>query len=364
MYTYKKVRFCLPWNLIFSFCLFACSEHADKPEALTIIWVNEKPTGIFVPHQIVSTFSGDSVEHLLHFHLAGNKTVILGEYKITDDGIEFVPAIPLTQGLKYDAYWANKLIGELSIPFAAGDAPSVLAVYPSPDTLPENLLKFYIKFSKPMQEGDALDHVRLIRNNRDTLSSVFLDLEPGLWNKDATMLTLWLDPGRIKRGLQPNQLLGPPLQKDEHYQLLIKKNWQDARGVLLQQEYQKKFYTGIRDSISPDPNSWTIEVPAAGEPGEVTIYFHEPLDFVLLTNTMRIIDENAKNIEGVFHVKDSEKAIGFIPQTKWRPGHYTLEIEPRLEDLSGNNLNHLFDTDLDQMQTTPKTVIKRSFRVR
>jgi len=133
---------------------------------------------------------------------------------------------------------------------------------------------------------------------------------------------------------------------------------------LLKKEYQKNFYTGIRDSISPDPSSWTIETPRAGEPGEVNIYFHESLDFALLTNTMRIKDENANNIDGVFQVKDSEKALGFIPHNKWRPGSYTLEIEPRLEDVSGNNLNHLFDADLNQKQPAPKTVFKRSFQVR
>ena len=228
----------------------------------------------------------------------------------------------------------------------------------------KTLLKFYIQFSRPMREGDALDHIRMIRNNRDTLSSVFLDLEPELWNNDATMLTLWLDPGRIKRGLQPNQVLGPPLHKDGHYQLMIEKNWQDERGVVLKEEYQKNFYTGIRDSTSPDPNSWTIETPGAGHSDAVNIDFHEPLDFVLLTNTMRIIDENANKIEGVFQVMDSEKGLSFIPDTKWQPGSYTLEIEPRLEDVCGNNLNHLFDSDLHQQQPAPKALFKRTFRVR
>jgi hypothetical protein len=362
--TYKKIRFYLKWSLIFSFCLFSCTERADKNAALTIIWVNEKPTGIFIPRQIVSSFPEDSIEQLLHVHLAGNKTVMLGAYKINDDGFEFIPVIPFTQGSKYEVYCANKLIGELSVPFAAGDAPAVLTVYPSTDTLPENLLKFYIQFSRPMREGDALDHIRLIRNVRDTLSSVFLDLEPELWNNEGTMLTLWLDPGRIKRGLQPNELLGPPLRKGEHYHLLIEKNWQDARGVLLKQEYQKNFYTGVRDSISPDPNDWAIETPPAGAADELNIYFLEPLDYVLLRNTLRIADENAKNIKGIFRVKDSEMALGFIPDSKWQAGLYTLEIEPRLEDVSGNNLNHLFDADLYQKQPAPKSVFKRSFRVR
>ena len=282
---------------------------------------------------------------------------MLGEHNILDSGIQFLPAIPLTPGLKYEVYWADKLIGELSVPIDDDDATTVLAVYPGADTLPENLLKFYIRFSKPMQQGEALDHIRLIRNNRDTLSSVFLDLQPELWNNEGTILTLWLDPGRIKRGLQPNKLLGPPLHQDEHYKLLIEHQWQDARGVLLKQDYGKDFYTGIRDSISPDPNTWIIEEPSAGSDKSLLIYFHEPLDYVLLNNTMRIVDEKANEVKGVFHVNNDERTVIFVPEGGWKRGAYHLEIEPRLEDLAGNNLNHLFDTDLDQKQSTPKSCL-------
>ena len=37
------------------------------------------------------------------------------------------------------------------------------------------------------------------------MKSIFLELENELWNPEHTQLTLWLDPGRIKRDLIPNQ---------------------------------------------------------------------------------------------------------------------------------------------------------------
>ena len=83
-----------------------------------------------------------------------------------------------------------------------------MAIYPTQDTVPENLLKIYLQFSKPMREGQALRHIELLKNNRDTLPGVFLDLQPELWNVDRTTLTVWLDPGRIKRDLQPNGPIG------------------------------------------------------------------------------------------------------------------------------------------------------------
>ena len=43
-------------------------------------------------------------------------------------------------------------------------------------------------------------------------AGTFLDLQPELWNAEGTVLTLWLDPGRIKRDLIPNKELGIPLK--------------------------------------------------------------------------------------------------------------------------------------------------------
>ena len=63
-----------------------------------------------------------------------------------------------------------------------------------------------------MQEGQALENITVIKNGKDTIPSIFLDLQPELWNKERTILTLWLDPGRIKRDLQPNKKLGLPLE--------------------------------------------------------------------------------------------------------------------------------------------------------
>jgi len=358
----KKVRFFLKWNLIFSFCFASCTDHGEKKEGITIIWSNGNAEGIFVPQKLLSAGSTDSVAQLLHVHLARNKTPILGEYREREKGIEFHPVIAFTPGLNYQVYWTTTLIGEFAVPFS-NDAPSVLAVYPGSDTVPENLLKFYIRFSKPMQQGEALDHIRLIKNSQDTLSSVFLDLQPELWNSEGDMLTLWLDPGRIKRGLQPNKLLGPPLNQHEHYTLLIQPNWRDANGVSLNRSYQKNFYTSIRDSISPDPGNWSIQGPTAGSGQGIRIIFPESLDYILLGNTMRIVDEGNNEVRGVFHVSNYETVLTFVPGEEWKPGSYVLEIEPRLEDLAGNNLNHLFDTDLDRKQPAPKTVFRKSFRV-
>lgn len=260
---------------------------------------------------------------------------------------------------------SNKLLSEIEIPSGnILNAPEVISVYPSSDTLPLNLLKTYITFSKPMQEGRALENIAVIKNGKDTIPSIFLDLQPELWNKERTVLTLWLDPGRVKRDLQPNKKLGSPLEQGASYQIVIKQDWRDAEGVSLSYTYHKEFVVGFRDSLSPDPNTWRIDTPKAGSKQSLKIELNEPLDYVLLKNAIRVIDNKGNVLNGVIETKGGETIFHFTPSAAWSAGDYTFEIQSRLEDLAGNNLNRLFDKDLTKKSTgVQKEIYKRSFHI-
>ena len=360
----KKTGFCILWSLVFYFLVAGCTEKKNS-DSVSIQWEGEKAVGIIVPQKFLSSVSKDSVNDLLHIHLAKSDLPVIGDYFFEDGKVIFKPMIALTRGLKYNVYVRNELIDEIEIEVVNSTAaPEVVAVYPALDTLPENLLKFYITFSKPMQEGDALNHIHLIKDGHDTLSSVFLDLQQELWNSERTMLTLWLDPGRIKRGLQPNKLLGPPLNKGSHYQLAIDNDWQDAEGILLKGNFTKNFFTGPRDSLSPDVQVWTVDAPKAETKEHLMISFHESLDHVLAENTISIADANGIEVKGTLRVNDYGSVIYFLPGIKWKPGIYDLQIESRLEDLAGNNLDRLFDTDLTQQQDSPKKILTKQFEIR
>lgn len=362
----NKIRFCILCSLVFSFFLNSCSEHIEKKNSISIEWKENKAIGIFIPRNLLTSIPEDSIDKFLYINLPKSNSSILGEYKKTDDGIIFRPLLPFTRGLKYEVYLQNKLLGEIQIPTDdLSNAPVVLSIYPTADTLPENLLKIYIQFSKPMQEGEALKHVMLIKTPNDSLSSVFLDLQPELWNNERTILTLWLDPGRIKRDLQPNRELGPPLVQGAKYQLLIQNDWQDANGTELTNTYRKEFFTGVRDSISPDPAKWDIEIPEAGSKRTLKIYLHESLDYILLKNAVSILDNNGHALPGVIDLSAKESILYFTPSAAWKPGNYTIEIESRLEDLAGNNLNRLFDNDLAKKgQAHEQKVFKNQFHIR
>ena len=86
--------------------------------------------------------------------------------------------------------------------------PSVLMIYPSTDVLPANLLKFYLQFSRPMRETDAIfDHIRIIDDQGNVIEDPWR--RAPLWSNDGTRLTLLIHPGRIKTGVNLNLDLGP-----------------------------------------------------------------------------------------------------------------------------------------------------------
>jgi len=332
---------------------------------VAIEWEGKQPRGIRIPLKLLPGISYDSVGQLVHIQLPNTKTPILGEYSIMEDALLFRPVIAFTRGLKYEVRISDKLLSEIEIPLDSTlTVPEVGCIFPTSDTVPLNLLKIYILFSKPMQEGQSLDKIKVIRNRLDTIPSVFLDLQPELWNKQRTILTLWLDPGRIKRDLQPNKAMGSPLQQGASYQILIRKDWRDVEGVPLANDYRQNFVVGLRDSLSPATESWKIHTPKPATTQPLKIELQESLDYVLLKNAVRIHDDKRNVINGDIEIGTEEKILVFIPSVAWNAGKYWVEVESRLEDLAGNNLNRLFDKDLSKPgKGEQKQVYKRSFHV-
>ena len=345
--------------------LFISCQRSEKTD-LTIQWQGQRATGLLIPNQLVNSVSDDSLRQLLTVRLTNQTTAILGAYHGSDSGIVFEPLVPFTRGLRYNVWLRNKLLGEIIIAQGSSQKPVLLAIYPTQDSLPDNLLKIYLHFSRPMREGQSQKYVSMLKNGKDTLPGVFLDLQPELWNPSRTTLTLWLDPGRIKRDLQPNQRLGAPLQVGAHYQFVVSANWPDQQGASLGQSTTKSFLTVQRDSLSPNPAHWHIHPPQTGSLQPLILSFNEPLDYSLLTETIRVLDTAGKPVMGSWRVGMNEKQSDFKPDKPWQTGQFRLRIESRLEDLAGNNLNRPFDRDItrNQSPTPPKSFVERPFWVR
>ena len=338
-------------NLLF-FVLLTAVSCRFEPNNPKIIWKEGKAAAVYIPEKIFSGIAPDSVSIYVKIRLAykDNVTDILGDYKV-DNGLLFTPLISFTQGTDYEIRVLGKMAGQFRIPVAdTTDVPILTNCYPKQDTVPENLLKIYLQFSHPMREGQSDKYIKLVKNGTDTVHDVFLSLQPELWNEDRTVLTVWLDPGRIKRALQPNLKLGNPLQKNEAYQLIVSGQWQDTQGRSLQKDFTKKWIVGIRDSLSPDPEQWKIAFPKALTREPLVLSFGEALDHYLLLETMHIITKEGILLKGKFEPDENDRSCRFIPAEEWAAGNYVLIIASRLEDLAGNNLNRPFDRDITKTQ--------------
>ena len=194
-----------------------------------------------------------------HYHgssvcirLKGSATCVAGKYSVEHSSIIFVPNWKFTIGLTYQISYEDRVLGEFTINNPDIKRTRVRAIYPTADHLPENILKMYIQFSSPMSEGKAYEHLILTTTARDTVVRPFLELQPELWNEDRTLLTLWLDPGRVKRDLLPNQILGQPIEKGNDYVLSIDSAWLDANGLPIVESFSKSFSAVDADRTKPD----------------------------------------------------------------------------------------------------------------
>lgn len=117
--------------------------------------------------------------------LKGSKTPVLGTFKMQEGNLIFNPVIPFTRNSSYEIFEKSKLIKKFNTGASLkANIPAVQNIYPTTDTVPENLLKMYFVFSEPMQEvGNILDYIMVTNKTENIQEEVFLELESELWNK-------------------------------------------------------------------------------------------------------------------------------------------------------------------------------------
>lgn len=283
---------------------------------------------------------------------------LLGSYRVIKDALRFEPRFPLAAGVSYRVEFhpailpghtgsnAQPIVKVLTRPRHKPAAPAVVAhVYPSSDELPENQLKFYLHFSASMSRGDSYEHIRLLRADGRADERAFLELPQELWDRDGKRFTLFLDPGRIKRGLKPREDLGPVLEAGKRYTLVIDRAWNDAEGNPLSESYRKTFRVLPPEETQPDPKTWKIAAPKAGTRAAVVMTSPKSLDHALLHRMLWITNERGAKVSGTIEVTRHETCWRFTPATPWQAGRYHLVADTQLEDLAGNNIARPFEVD-------------------
>jgi len=293
----------------------------------------------------------------------GEFPAVLGKISARDGELLFTPRYPFQPGLKYRATFDPAILG-MSRPQLITDftipAPStppvarVLAIYPSSNQLPENLLKFYIHFSAPMSRGEAYERISLLDENGKLVARPFLELTEELWNPEMTRFTLFFEPGRIKQGLVPREELGPSLTIGHSYTLLVDGAWRDGENRPLIESAKKTFRIVPPDHTQPDPARWEINSPRSGSKEQLSIHFDKPLDHAMLGRVLSVRDASGRELLGTISIDEQEQRWSFTPALPWQRGRYVVVVDSILEDVAGNSIDRPFEVDLNRSSSNDR----------
>ena len=321
---------------------------------LRVVLPDENPTGGWVEAGPLSDSALQRLRGLDDAELSAILTVrvdvvvvdsvpdMLGEVRLVDASLRFTPRFPWRPGLDYRA--TLRLPGQppealaFRVPEVEAEASTVVTrVFPAGESIPANLLRFYVEFSAPMAGQDALPFVELIDEAGQPIEQPFVETSP-LWDPGRTRLTLICHPGRIKRGLDLHDRLGPPLREGMRVALVVKAELEDAWGQPLAAAARREFRVVSADRESPNPATWKLHRPEPGSRDLLRVEFGETLDAQLVERMLSLRDVDG---EGVASPDGS--AWEFRPTLPWPDGRAELLVAGELEDLSGNRVDAPFE---------------------
>lgn len=329
---------------------------------VVIVSVDLEPSQLTEPS--LSEVTARQGEAILTLRLIGSDgelgAPIFGDYRRVASQLHFQPRYRLVPEYAYRAtfHGGGRVVSlDYRVPkHRETEAARVERVFPSGAVLPANHLKFYIHFSQPMREGRAIfDHIHLLREDGSHVPDPWRRTE--LWTDDARRLTLWIHPGRVKTGVNLREELGPVLEPNHRYTLVLDSTLQDANGQSLGEHFEKKFETTAADRDRPQPAEWQLHRPPVATRQPLRVSFNESLDHALSQRFIKVESLQGKRIAGQIVVGVDEVDWSFIPDAFWRDEEYRLVVNPLLEDLAGNTPERVFDTDLNAAPATPPILV-------
>lgn len=296
---------------------------------------------------------------------------VFGDYELLGDGVRFIPHFPFGSDVRFRAILDLGVLRqpsvskmqflEFSFPRETTlTATNVSQIFPSDDVLPENLLRLYVRFSNPMLRGRAADAIEIIGPDGRPVADVLYRAPVELWDRSMTCLTILLDPGRLKRGVGPNRILGPPLQVGQRYTLVIGRSMLDMCGRQLAETVAKSFCVSdaVREPIAIE--EWQLLVPPIGSHEPLELRFPRPLNWAQLWHAITVVSEVRQSMRGRIDVDLGETRWRFTPAEAWQAGVHGVRVAPDLEDICGNTPYAPFD---GPVQSVRESAIEKAARL-
>lgn len=302
---------------------------------------------------------GDSVwRALLRVSVSGaSDTPVLGKYSVNDSAVVFAPQYSFDAGRLYDvSVHARSVSGtradsvvQFTVALPSGNQTaktSVVRILPSSTVLPENLLRLYIEFSGPMSRTGGLEFMKLLDDKGREVKAAFLPLDADFWDHTHTRYTAFLDPGRVKRGILPNEQMGRALIAGRKYSIVIDSAWRDEHGLPLVASYKREFTVTPPEERRVDYTQWKFNAPKAGSRDTLVVTFERPLDHGLLKRALGVQAITGAQILGIAEIARDETEWRFVPDKAWQSGDHNLVIFAMLEDAAGNRVDGAFEVDM------------------
>src|SRR5262245_11480625 len=288
---------------------------------------------------------------------------VLGRYSVSDNRLRFTPQFPFDPGQRYDveldpsrlpasavrspAPWHSHVIAKsIEIPaLPSHPTTHVIEVFPSGSEVPENQLRLYLSFSAPMSRSGGARYIRLLDHTGRAVVDPFLPLDVALWNEDQTRYTVLFEPGRVKRGIVPNEEMGRPLVAGRTYTLVVDQGWLDAQGQPLEAPFRRQFRVGPAQEEAIDPASWRLNAPVEATEDPLAVTFPRPLDYALLQRALSVSSPSGERVTGDVRIEGAETRWIFVPRAPWQPGTYRLLAASILEDVAGNRIGRPFEVE-------------------
>jgi len=279
-----------------------------------------------------------------------------GRYLVTGNTLEFLPMFRLDPGRAYRLTFdpaampapraGPAITTTASLPADGPTLPTRLVrLLPAGESFPENLLRFYLEFSAPMSRENGRDHIHLLDEHGKEVPNTFLNLDVEFWSADYRRYTVFLDPGRVKRGILPNDTFGRALTAGHRYSIAVDAAWRDANGKPLSATFSYTFTAAPADLAPIKLTDWRITAPPSGTRTPLVIGFPKPLDHGILQRAIGVARTGGGAVAGEVVVEPDARGWSFRPAEPWRSGSYELVVLSILEDVCGNRIGRPFDID-------------------
>jgi hypothetical protein len=304
----------------------------------------------------LSTDAWSRVLRVTVANAAPDAPAMAGRYFIAGNAVEFRPMFPFDPGREYRVTFdpaampapraGPTVTVTASLPAAAPTPPTrVVRLLPASETFPENLLRFYLEFSAPMSRENGRDHIHLLDDQGKEVPNTFLNLDVEFWSADYRRYTVFLDPGRVKRGILPNDTFGRALTPGRRFSISVDSAWRDANGKPLSASFTYTFTATPADLAPIKLADWRITAPPPGTRTPLVIAFPKPLDHGILQRAIGVTRTGGETVSGEVVVEPDARAWSFRPAEPWRAGSYELVVLSILEDVCGNRIGRPFDID-------------------